>query len=67
VVCGIGAAALTQGQHQTGPVTDGGCIPNLIMEPEKLDKIIRATFAVLIFAAYWYGWLLPSVAKAAQP
>ncbi len=38
-----------------------------LMEPNELDKIIRATFAVLIFAAYWYGWFLPQVVKAAQP
>jgi hypothetical protein len=36
-------------------------------DPDKIDKVIRATFAVLVFAAYWYGWFLPSVVKAAQP
>jgi hypothetical protein len=36
-------------------------------DPEKLDAVIRATFAVLVFAAYWYGWFLPSVVKAATP
>jgi hypothetical protein len=48
---------------RAAPVEDN----SMFTDPDKIDKVIRATFAVLVFAAYWYGWFLPSVVKAAAP